>query len=257
MPLRRDEVLILRNIRMGDTSRVVTFLGRSLGRCSGVAKGCRDPRSRFGASLEILSVSSLVLYFRQGRDLQFLSEGFLEREHRRLLQSPRRYAHACALIEFLDRSLEDEEPVPAIYDLALRALALMEGSPEPRLEYILRAFQLRSAAWLGYAPRLDGCILCGRAEADRLDAAAGGLICRDCGGENEAARRTAPETIALARSILAGSLPRSPEARACAQLAGFVDTFLDYHLDRYRGMRSLRSLESGGAEAPGGSGPVT
>ncbi len=244
MALRRDEALILRNLRMGDTSRVVTFLGRTMGRCSAVAKGCRDPRSRYGAALEILSVSSLVLYYRPGRDLQFLSEGFLEREIRGLQGSVRRFAHACALVEFLDRSLEDEEPVPRIYDLAVRALTLMEQSPQGRLDYILRAFQLRAAGLLGYAPRLGGCLACGRAEVDRFDAAAGGLLCAACGGGSEPALPAAPATVALARSILSGALPRSPDRRASAQLSRLVDSFLLYHIDRYRGMRSLRAIET-------------
>lgn len=249
MPLRRDEALILRNLRMGDTSRVVTFLGRATGRCSAVAKGCREPKSRFGASLEILSVSSLVLYFRPGRDLQFLSEGFLEREHRGLLKATSRYAHACALAEFLDRTLEDEEPVPRIYELSLRALALMEAAPEARVEYIFRAFQLRTAAWLGYAPRFDACLVCGKPDADRFDAAAGGLVCSRCAGENDAFMEASGATRALARSILGGSLPRSPEPRVCGQLARLVDAFLAFHLDRYRGMRSLRILDEVGARS--------
>src|SRR5262245_17041946 len=103
MALLRVEALILKNLRMGDTSRIVTVLSREVGRFSAVAKGVRDPKSRFGGSLEILSASSLIVYFKPGRDLQLISDGSLEREYRGILESHTRYHYGCAVLEFLDR----------------------------------------------------------------------------------------------------------------------------------------------------------
>ncbi len=241
MALLRCEALILRNLRMGDTSRLVTVLSREVGRFSAVAKGVRDPKSRFGASLEILSVSSLIVYFRPGRDLQLISDGSLECEPRGLLRSSLRYHYGCAILESLDRILEEESPVPEIYDLALRVLALMEESPAGRLSYLLRAFQLRTAGWLGYAPRLEGCAVCGSETARCFDAAGGTLLCQRCGGETVSHPLT-DETIELMRSLSAGSLPRAPSAQATRELEAIVEGFLTYHIDRYRPLRSLRAL---------------
>lgn len=241
MSLLRTDALILRNLRMGDTSRVVTVLSRDVGRFSAVAKGVRDPKSRFGASLEILSVSSLIVYFRPGRDLQLISDGTLERELRGLLQSSPRYHYGCAILEFLERLLEEDSPVPEIYDLALRVLPLMEVAPEGRLPYLLRAFQLRTAGWLGYAPRLEGCSNCGSARAIYFDAAGGGLLCAPC-GEHTGLAPLSDETIELMRSLCAGTLPRAPSARSTRELEIVVEGFLSYHIDRYRPLRSLRAL---------------
>jgi len=164
MPLLTVEGLILRNLRLGDTSRVVTVLSRELGRFAAVAKGVRAPRSRFGASLEILNLSSLVVYYRPGRDLQMISEGTLDREYRGLLRGAERYHHGCAVLEFLDRVLESEASVPELFKLSTRVLGLMEDAPRGRLRYLFRAFQLRAVGWLGYPPRVEGCTSCGRSE---------------------------------------------------------------------------------------------
>lgn len=241
MSLLRCEALILRNLRMGDTSRVVTVLSREAGRFSAVAKGVRDPKSRFGASLEILSVSSLIVYFRPGRDLQLISDGTLECEHRGLLRSSVRYHYGCAVLEVLDRLLEEESPVPEIHDLALRVLSLMEEAPEGRLSYLFRAFQLRTAGWLGYAPRLERCAGCGSERAARFDAAAGVLLCDLC-AEATGSILLAKETLELMRSLSAGTLPRAPSVRTTRELETVVDGFLTYHIDRYRPLRSLRAL---------------
>jgi DNA repair protein RecO (recombination protein O) len=246
MALLTLEGLILRNLRLGDTSRVVTVLSREVGKFSAVAKGVREPKSRFGASLEILSVSSLVVYYRPGRDLQMISEGFLEREHRGLLRSADRYHHGCAALEFLERILEEEEPIPDVYDLTLRAFALMEDAPAGRLGYILRAFQLRVAGWLGYAPRVDGCSICGRAEGRSFGAAEGGLLCDTCAGRAPGAMPVGDETVALLRTLRGGNLPRSPGPDACRELEQIAEGFLTYHIERYRGLRCLRLLAEAG-----------
>lgn len=236
------EGLILRNLRFGETSRVVTVLSRELGKWSAVAKGVREPKSRFGASLEILNLSSLVVYFRPGRNLQMVTEGSLEREYRGLLRSSDRYHHACAALEFLDAVIEEESPVPEIYDLAVRALGLMEEAPDGRLSYLLRAFQLRVAGWLGYAPRLDLCARCGSEAAVSFGVQEGSILCERCSAMSPGAVRIDAETLRLLRTLQQGSLPRRPGPIASRQLGEIVESFLAYHIDRYRGLRSLRGL---------------
>ena len=244
----RVEALVLRNLRLGETSRIVTVLSRELGKWSGVAKGGRDPKGRFGASLEIMSISSLVVYFRAGRDLQTISEGSLEREFRGLLSASERYHHGCAVLEFLERVLEEGSSVPEVYDLSVRVLALMEETPEARLPYLLRAFQLRTAGWLGYMPRLEHCAICSTQEVSHFGMAEGGLLCKDCGERCSGAIPLGGGTVQLLRSLCAGSLPRNPSRDACRELEQVVEGFLTYHLERYRGLRSLRALSEVGRQ---------
>jgi len=242
MALVKVDALILRNLRMGETSRVVTFLSRELGKSSAVAKGGRAPKSRFGASLEILNRSGLVLYFRSGRDLQLVSEGSLDHEFRGLLRQSEHYHYGCAVAEFLDRILEEEATVPEVFDLSVRVLGLMEDAPSARLSYLLRAFQLRVAGWLGYAPRLDRCVGCGKNETGGFGAAEGGILCRSCAGRSPSSLPIAASTLALLRTLAKGSLPRDPSTETTRQLDQIAESFLAFHIDRYRGLRSLQAL---------------
>ena len=243
MPIVKLEGLVLRSLRMGDTSRVVTLLTRELGKWSGVAKGARAPRSRFGASLELLSHSHLVVYFRPGRDLQTISEGMLETEFRGLLRGSERFHFGCAVPEFLDRVLEEEVACPEMFDLSLRVLSLMESAPVGRLSYLLRAFQLRLAGWLGYAPRLDECASCHRGrEAAGFGPVEGGVLCPACLPGSSSSLPISGETLGLLRSLQQGSLRRNPGLDAVREVDRIAEAFLSYHLDRYRGLRSLRAL---------------
>jgi DNA repair protein RecO (recombination protein O) len=246
MALVNVDALILRNLRMGETSRVVTFLSRELGKSSAVAKGVRAPKSRFGASLEILNRSNLVLYFRPGRDLQLVSEGTLDHEYRGLFLKSERYHYGCAVVEFLDRILEEEAPVPEVFDLSLRVLGLMEEAPLARLSYLLRAFQLRVAGWLGYAPRIDRCAGCGTEDVRAFGPAEGGVLCSVCAGRIPSSLQIGAGTLDLLRSLAKGSLPRAPSTETTRQLERIAESFLSFHIDRYRGLKSLQALNRPG-----------
>ena len=50
--LYRDQGVVLRTIKLGETDRIVTILTQGHGKVRAVAKGVRKPGSRFGARLE-------------------------------------------------------------------------------------------------------------------------------------------------------------------------------------------------------------
>src|SRR5450432_335708 len=52
MPLYRDEAVVLRVHKLGESDRIVTLLTRRHGRVRAVAKGVRRTTSKFGARLE-------------------------------------------------------------------------------------------------------------------------------------------------------------------------------------------------------------
>jgi DNA repair protein RecO (recombination protein O) len=255
MALQKAEALILRNLRMGDTSRIVTVLSREFGKWSGVAKGARNPKSRFGAALEILNHSHLVCYFRAGRDLKLISDAFLERESRGLFRQSERYHYGCAVAEMCDRILEEEAVVPDIFDLTLRVLGLMEEAPLGRLEYLFSAYQLRFAGRIGYAPRLDRCVGCGRPEASAFEPADGGILCGTCAQRGSSSLPIAGSTLDLMRRIQSGALPRDPSGESVRQLSAATHAFLSFHIDRYRTLRSLRALSGLDRLRPASAGP--
>lgn len=210
------EGIVLRNLRHGETSRIATLLTPELGKIGVIAKGARDPKSPFGSSLEFLSHGSFVVYHRPGRDLHFLRTGVMEREFRGLLRDCDRYVFASGFAEFLDRVLQGEEPAGELFGFALRALQVLETAPRPALPELFRGMQLRVASILGYAPRLEQCLLCGRGvvEAEAAGArgawtfvpADGGALCGECGARRPelAGPRLSPRALRRLRAMAVG-----------------------------------------------------
>jgi len=253
VPILEDEGLILRSLRYGDTSRIVTLLTKRYGKIHGIAKGARDMKSPFSGALEVLTRVEVTFYFKKSRTLHFLKAAAAERAFLAILSSPPAFCLASAALEFVDRVLPDEDPCGAVYAGLLRFLEGTESAPEnPRGEIRLKAFQLHTVCLLGYAPQLDHCTRCGGPAVPNagFGVSEGGLVCRRCRGEGRILPLS-PEALRALRVIVesAATLADRPPAAtdravsaADRELEAVAEAFLRYHVTGYRGLRSLRSL---------------
>lgn len=202
MALVTSRTIVLRDYRLGETSKVVVCYTRDHGKVRLVAKGVRKGGSRFGAALEPLMVSGVVFYLREGRDLSLVSQASIEREFPELRRDVVRMAMAGAIVELLERLLPDHEPDPELYEFSEHALEVMAGAPLATLDAVLWWFMLDVACRLGYRPELSHCVACG-AESEPwagFSPELGGLVCARCaeGGDVPVALPAGPEAAVLA-----------------------------------------------------------
>jgi len=251
MALTRCEAVVVRTYALGDTSRIAVLYSREFGLIRGVAKGARGPRRPFGAGLEPLSRVDVVLYRKDGRDLDLLSKvdvidswpdaGFA------------RVVHAQAVLEFVDRLVWETEHEPRLYDLVLAALAALRAAPEKALASITLAFQLQGAGVLGYRPVADRCAGCGQPPADRWAPGRGGAVCARCAaGEHTVAVVSREALAGIARALamdLADPAASFASARA-GEMLRLSELHLKHHVPRFEGFKSLAMLLTlEGAEA--------
>jgi DNA repair protein RecO (recombination protein O) len=240
-----DEALILRVMRYGETSRIVVALGRRHGKVHLLAKGARDPKSPFGAALELASRSQIIFYLKKSRDLHLVRSAAVIDPGLGLLVQPRTYHLACAALEFALKVLPDEDPCPEIHDLLCDYLAALArpGGPDAG-DGGLKGLQLRTVALLGYSPELAACVYC-RAPIETpggFDVGEGGVLCGRCVPQGE---RLPLGREALGRlRALAGGLPvqGEPPREVEREMTRAIESFLRFHLPNYPGLRALKSL---------------
>ena len=61
MGLYREQGVVLRTYRLGESDKIVVLMTQARGKVRGVAKGVRKTKSRFGGRLEPLSHVSLLM----------------------------------------------------------------------------------------------------------------------------------------------------------------------------------------------------
>ena len=235
--LYRDDAVVLRVQKLGESDRIVTLFTRHYGRVRAVAKGVRRTTSRFGGRLEPFGHIDVQLM--EGRSLDMVSqvEG-IELYGKRFFEDYPRYTAASAIAETAERLTSmEEEPSLRLYLLtlgAIRALALAEHSSS----LVLDAYLLRAMGVAGWAPALRECAVCGTAGPHRgFSVPAGGSVCSDC--RPPGAANPAPSTVELMIALAEGDWDSAEHSEAAPrrEASGLVAAHLQWHLER-----ALRSL---------------
>ena len=209
MPQVSTPAIVLSALRYSETSKIVRLATRDHGVQSAIAKGALRPRSRFGASLQLLSEGQAQLLLKEHRDLHILAAFDLSRLHVGLAADLERYAVACTLAEVMLR-FAPPDPHPDSFDLLQHALVDLEHAPEcsvPALGYRL-LWQLVSV--LGFAPSLEACVIDGTPLPQSgplpFSTGDGGAVCPEC-----AARHGATQLPEQARTDLLALLDPDAE----------------------------------------------
>lgn len=154
MILRTDAV-VLRSMRYGETSRIVTLYTRERGKVAVLARGARTVKSRFGSTLEPLSLVEALVSMRPTRTLQTLREAS-HRVRLRLTDDLDKISAGLRIAELTNALTEDEEVHPRLFDLVastLVGLDTLDPAAGERPSAALLYFELRLAHLIGFTPR--------------------------------------------------------------------------------------------------------
>jgi DNA repair protein RecO (recombination protein O) len=240
--LYRDDGLVLRVQKLGESDRIITLLTRRFGRLRAVARGVRRTNSRFGARLEPFGHVDLQLSGDpkdQGGGLHTVSQvEAVELYGKRFLTDYPRYTAACAVAETAERLTPVErEPSLRMFQLTLGAVRALSVA-EHAATLVLDAYLLRGMGIAGWAPALIDCAVCGDPGPHRaFSIPAGGSVCPDC--RPPGAAHPAPATLELMSALAKGDWKIADNAEPPLQreASGLVAAHLQWHLER--GLRSL------------------
>jgi DNA repair protein RecO (recombination protein O) len=181
------EAIVLKSRRYRETSKIVTVYSKKFGKVSGVAKGARETKSRFGAALEPMTHVSLVLYKKEHRDLHLISESEIVKPFTRLHADLAKITAGLSMVELLDAAMHDEEPNEKVFRLTIDVLTELDSATK-NLQSLLYSYKLRFLELMGVRPDFDACVKCRKklvpSTSDQMpvqfDAQAGGIVCRAC-----------------------------------------------------------------------------
>ena len=128
--------ILLRRIRLSDTSWIVSWLTRDHGRLKTAAKGARRPRSSFAGKLDLFFLADISYTVSHKSDLHALREVVLIQPFDGLRADFLRTQLAAYFVELIELVTEPEHPVPELFDLLQRALAYL-ATARPTLRALL------------------------------------------------------------------------------------------------------------------------
>jgi recombinational DNA repair protein (RecF pathway) len=144
---------ILRAIKFRESDLILTVLTRDYGKISLIAKAARRTESKFGAALELLTLSELVFY--DAENLKLLKEASILEDYRALKGDYDRLTLALQTAHLLNQLIEEHHPDRAVFEFLQDFLSGL--SSLKNLDVGAVAVKLKLMRALGIAPRMGSC----------------------------------------------------------------------------------------------------
>ena len=160
--METSRAILLRKTKLSETSLIITWLTALHGRLKTVAKGARQPKSRFAGRLDLFFECEVQWSRSRKSELHTLREAAIVEPHGALREDFLRVSLAAYFVELVELVTEAEHAVPELYDLLIRALRYLNGNPSSLLA--LEHFERELVRLLGIAhPEVSAAVAIGRA----------------------------------------------------------------------------------------------
>jgi len=175
----RTKAVVLKQMPIGETNRIITFYTRTAGKVAAVARGIRRPGSKFGGSLEILN--HVQTSISRGRSLDNVNECVVIDSFKNLREDLTAIAEGIYIAELVDTFGEDKSPNTRLFDILLETLSNLDSLDHR--EFWILWFEFRLLHVSGFLPEFVNCVEC-RNPLERsdhtFDPVAGGILCPSC-----------------------------------------------------------------------------
>jgi DNA repair protein RecO (recombination protein O) len=239
--LKKDEGVVLKTARSGESSLVVTFLGRELGKVRLMAKGVLSPKSRARGLYEPCNHLEVVFYFGPGRTLFYVKEASVLSPPYTARDSLTHMAAGLAVAELLDQVCFAQSPDESVVDLAVE-YARSDRGRDPL--FLFLAFETKLLEALGALPQLSGCAVCGSpATGGVYNAGEGESYCKRHAAETQPRIRLSKNVLVVFNSCLEEPLSelsgREVAREVRKHLGKIVHWTYTYHVQGYSLPKSL------------------
>ena len=224
------EGIVLRHADYRENDRMLTLL-TPRGRVDALSRGCKRPKSPLLPASEVFVLGNYELVTAKGRAI--VANCLLRDSFYNLRLDIDKLACAAYMANICEATVQPEDNAQRPFLLLARALGyLCYNDYAPRT--VLSAFLLHYAVAMGYKPRLNHCVVCGKAiepEAGALfDIEQGGVVCPACAPQLVRGAALRPgELNWLRESLLKGVKGDLPAADAPLPL---LQSYLESRIDQ-------------------------
>lgn len=177
------DAINLKSYNLSECDKIIVMYSREKGLIRGVAKGCKKPKSKLGARMDMLVANKLMLY--KGKNLDTICEARALNTFKNNRQDMDKLFYSMYVSEIVHHFGVEDDPCSAeIYDLFYKALEKIADSKNKKEVLIaVIKFQLKIMQISGFGIELDTCLCCKEqilAQNMYFSSRMGGVICEEC-----------------------------------------------------------------------------
>lgn len=249
------DAILLRKIEYGDHDFIISFLTRTKGRISVIAKNAKQSVKRFSGAMDLFSVNQIhCVYPKKKKDgMIILCHADLENGMGNIRYDVLKTALAGFWVELVHFFLEEEKALPRLYDLLFFSLdALNTGVISGEVIHLL--FLIRFMALSGFEPNIEFCGCC-QTPVDLIDQKRvlfdfkdGRIVCKKCiKGESKYSRTVSKGTLKQLFWINKNDVSRMDRIRfsalALKEGESLLESFIPFHIGReFKSLQFLKRL---------------
>ena len=246
----KTEAIVLKSMKYGETSMIISLYTKQFGKISGIVKGARQSKSKFGSALQPMSYVSIVLYKKDSREIQTVTQCDTLKSFKHLSTDIEKMAIGMTMVELLRNVSHEEEENTRLFALIVDTLSAVNNATNSASN-LLYHFELRLATLLGFQPRFDACISCRspiepdhhRGEMVTYHLGKGGPLCTSCAPAEGSVKKLSMGSLKTLNELSQCEsfdevLGIEIDDRTKEELSGFLWDYLRQHIS---GMRALKS----------------
>lgn len=170
--------IILKRIKASDGSNIISIFTKEKGKLIAGSTIAEKGRAKSNLSMKPFTYGRYDIY--KGRNSYILNRADILQSFYSLGEDVDKYMNSSYILEFTDKVLMEEMPMPRLFRILIDTLILIEKRKQ-RYATLVLAYELKVLKELGYMPNLSECTICqSRVELECLNVEQGGLICKNC-----------------------------------------------------------------------------
>lgn len=193
MKLSETTGLITKEAKYGDYQRIVTIITPDKGKISAITGRVGKRKKGISSFLQLFSFCKLVLFRNGDKGLYHINEADIIESFSNVRENLDAIIYASYFCDIANKTIVEDEGNPDFLRLLLNVFFAMTKGKD--FDKIKTVFEWKAAMIEGYAPRTDGCVLCGSKTVSFFDLARGECFCEKCGKEYGGAVRIGEDIV--------------------------------------------------------------
>ncbi len=173
----------LKSYDLSESDKIIVMYSKENGLIKCVAKGCKKPKNKLGARMDLLVANQLMLH--KGKNMDTVCEAKTINTFKNNRQSIDKLLYSTYASEIVNHfGIEGDSSSGEIYELLYKTLDKVANANEKKEILIgIIKFQLKIMEIIGFGVELDTCLCCREQILDEnmfFSPKMGGVICEEC-----------------------------------------------------------------------------
>lgn len=177
------DAINLKSYNLSENDKIIVMYSKEKGLIKGVAKGCKKPKSKLGARMDLLVANTIMLY--KGKNMDTIQEARSVNNFKETRKDMDKLFYSMYVSEIVNNFGHEDDPCSKeIYELFYKALEkISDAKDKKEILIAVIKFQLKIMEISGFGVELDSCLCCKEQilqEDMYFSPKMGGVFCKEC-----------------------------------------------------------------------------